>query len=135
MMLQDNNSKHWSWILSWIKQILRSTIIKLNDTFKNQEGLKVGLVIIIIIGNIAKYIVRNHYTNAKLQQFSNPYFTQTQLFSPSVAFILIFQVCVKTTHYLRLNKTCYISLKNEIRQFFVHFLSVYRISISKLLLF
>ena len=57
-----------------IKQIQRSTFIKtikLNDTFLIQEGLKVGLIK-IIIGKIAKYIVRNHKTNAKLQQFSNP---------------------------------------------------------------
>ena len=39
--------------------------------------------------------MRNHYAIAKLQRSFHPYFTQTQLFSPSVAFILIFQVCVK----------------------------------------
>ena len=48
--------------------------------------------------------------------FPSIFYANATFFTFSCIYLNFSSLC-KTTHYLRLNKTCYISLKNEIRQF------------------
>ena len=60
---------------------------------------------------------RNNQAIAKLQRFPSIFYANATFFTFSCIYLNFSSLC-KTTHYPRLNKTCYISLKNEIRQFF-----------------